>query len=86
MSRISIDVTDTQHAKLKAMAAVKGLSIKEFVLASTLGEGAARDDLGELEALLDRRIARTKSRGASKKTVADVFRQARENAGPRSDA
>lgn len=84
MSRISIDVSDAQHAKLKALAALKGLSIKEFVLSRTLGEAVA-DDLSELEALLDRRIARTDSEGVSTRTVGDIFGRAREDAGRRSD-
>jgi uncharacterized protein (DUF1778 family) len=32
MSRISIDVTPEEHQKLKAMAALKGKSIKDYVL------------------------------------------------------
>ena len=39
MSRISIDVTTEEHQKLKAVAALKGLSIKEYVLERTLGDG-----------------------------------------------
>ena len=64
MGRISIDVTDQQHKKLKALAALQGKSIKEFVLESTLG---GHDDprLAELEALLDRRIEESKSRKTS---------------------
>jgi hypothetical protein len=37
MSRISIDVTDGEHKKLKAMAALRGKSIKDYVLERTLG-------------------------------------------------
>lgn len=84
MSRISIDVSDAQHARLKALAALKGLSIKEFVLASTLGDEFA-SELAELEAALDKRIARAKSEGASKRTVGSIFRRARKKAGRRSD-
>jgi len=88
MSRISIDVSPEEHQKLKAMAALQGKSIKEFVLASTLG--AARDDekaaLLELEELLDRRLARAKSEGTSERTVEDIFKQARAEAKRRPDA
>lgn len=86
MSRISIDVSDAQHAKLKALAALKGLSIKDLVLSRTLGEDTSGDDLAELEALLDKRIARAGTEGVSKRTVGDIFRRAREDAGRRSDA
>jgi len=57
MSRISIDVTDDEHKRLKAMAALRGKSIKDYVLERTLDtdemEVAA---LRELERLLDKRI------------------------------
>lgn len=36
MGRISIDVTDDEHKKLKAMAALRGKSIKDYVLERTL--------------------------------------------------
>lgn len=42
MSRIWIDVTDAQRAKLEAMAATRGLTVEEFVLSISLGEGARR--------------------------------------------
>ena len=64
MSRISIDVTAGEHQKLKAMAALKGQSIKDYVIERTLG--AARDldheaSLEELESFLDDRIRRAKN-------------------------
>jgi len=86
MSRISIDVTDVQHARLKALAALKGLSIKEFVLVSTLGEDRASDDLAALESLLDQRLARAKTDGVSQRTVGDIFRRVRKAARRKSDA
>ena len=33
MSRLSIDLTPEQHQKIKAVAAMQGKSIKEYVLA-----------------------------------------------------
>ena len=80
MSRISIDVSDEEHQKLKAMAALKGMSIKEFVLTSTLGTHGEDPALTELEALLDKRIERAKVEGASLRSVEDVFDQARAKA------
>lgn len=78
MSRISIDVTEEQHQRLKAIAALKGMSIKDYVLASTLGDPDETAALRELETLLDARIARTRTEGSSPDSVADVFREARE--------
>ena len=38
MSRISIDVTDAEHRKLKTLAALQGQSAKDFVLERTIGD------------------------------------------------
>ena len=56
MSRISIDVSEEQHQKIKAMAALQGKSIKNFVLDRTLNTMDEDNALAELEALLDERI------------------------------
>ncbi len=85
MSRISIDVTPEEHQRLKAMAALQGKSIKEFVLASTLG-GQAADDLVELEAILRQRLRDAQAGSKSTRTVGDVFQQAREEASNNLDA
>ncbi len=85
MSRISIDVTPEQHRRLKALAALRGMTIKELVLESTLG-AQVDQDLAELEALLDRRIEEARTQGVSTRTVADVFRQARDEAERDEDA
>lgn len=86
MGRISIDVTDAEHRKLKALAALQGLSVKDFVLARTIGEQAQEADLAELEELLDKRIDRARAEGTSKRTVGDIFGQARRDAAPGPDA
>lgn len=75
MSRISIDVTPQQHQKLKAMAALQGKSIKEFVLACTLGEQDESQALAELEAILDQRLRNAQSGGISPRTVGDIIEQ-----------
>ena len=46
MKRITIEVTEQQQHRLKAMAALQGQSIKDFVLASTIGTG---DEAAALE-------------------------------------
>lgn len=81
MSRISIDVTDAQHQRLKALAALQGKSIKDFVLERTLGDEAPNSDeaaaLAELEALLLKRLANARAGGLSTRTVEDIFEQVR---------
>ena len=85
MSRISIDVTSEEHQKLKAMAALQGKSIKDYVIERTLGadkdpgEAAA---LKELEALLDERIRGAENGAVSRRTVGEIFKNAyRESKG-----
>jgi len=58
MSRISIDVSPEEHRKLKAIAALRGKSMKEYLLEGkmALGPDDQEKALVELEALLDARI------------------------------
>ena len=72
MSRISIDVTAEEHQKLKAIAALQGQSIKEFVLARTLGSEDEGEALAQLETMLDER----QRAAVSDRTVGDIFEQA----------
>ena len=77
MSRISIDVTDDEHKKLKAMAALRGQSIKDYVLERTLeADEADNDALVELEKLLDSRIKAAQAGAVSPKTASEVFAEA----------
>ena len=77
MSRISIDVTDDEHKKLKAMAALRGKSIKEYVLERTLGTSEAADAaLLELERLLDNRIRAAQAGAVSRRTASEIFAEA----------
>jgi uncharacterized protein (DUF1778 family) len=77
MSRISIDVSSEQHQKLKAIAALKGMSIKDFVIESTLGASEGnpeREALADLERMLDERMRSAKSGAVSKRTVSSIFK------------
>lgn len=56
MSRISIDVTPEDHKRLKVLAALKGVSLKNYLLADKLKEASNSDMMTELETLLDDRI------------------------------
>ncbi len=62
------------------MAALKGQSLKDFLLQRTPGEETQTDEeaaLVELVALLDARVQRAEKNGVSTRTVDDIFRQAR---------
>ena len=77
MSRISIDITEDEHKKLKAMAALRGQSIKDYVLERTLeADEADKDALLELEKLLNRRIKAAQAGSVSRKTASEVFAEA----------
>ena len=51
MSRLSIEVTPDQHQRLKAIAALSGMTIKEYVLERVLPPVPEQEDLSEAEAL-----------------------------------
>lgn len=76
MSRLSIDLTPEQHQKIKAVAALQGKSIKEYVLAQILPTSSDEDmALNELEMLLDDRIKSARTGKISKKSVEEIFQE-----------
>ena len=87
MPRLSIDVTPEEHQKLKAIAALKGQSIKDYVLNCTLGETPALGGMTEHEAFgvladfLKPRIDQARRGELSVKSMDDIRREARERAG-----
>jgi hypothetical protein len=79
MSRISIDITPEEHQKLKAMAALQGKSIKDYVIERTLGvdgDTEQKEALEALESLLDERIGGAKNGAVSRRTVGAIFKDA----------
>ena len=87
MPRLSIDITPEEHQKLKAIAALKGESIKDYVLKRTLGDAPALDDMSEDEAVaaladfLRPRIEQARLGEFSTKSMADIRRDAHRQAG-----
>jgi hypothetical protein len=87
MPRLSIDITPEEHQKLKAIAALKGESIKDYVLKRTLGDAPALDDMNEDEAVaaladfLRPRIEQARLGEFSTKSIADIRRDAHKQAG-----
>lgn len=64
---------------VSSLAALQGKSIKEFVLASTLGAqhgGAMDQDLAELEAILRERLRSAEAGAISTRSVREVFQEA----------
>lgn len=76
MSRLSIDLTPEQHQKIKAVAAIQGKSIKEYVLTQILPTSSDEDmALRELEVLLDKRVRSVKAGKISQKSVEEIFQE-----------
>ncbi len=87
MPRLSIDITPEEHQKLKAIAALKGESIKDYVLKRILGDAPALNDLSEAEAVaaladfLRPRIEQARRGEFSTKSMADIRHEAHKKAG-----
>ena len=87
MPRISIDISSEEHQKLKAIAALKGQSIKDYVLSRTLKDAPALEGLTEDEAysalaeFLRPRIEQARRGELSDKSMDEIRREARRQAG-----
>jgi hypothetical protein len=77
MSRISIDVSPEEHRMLKALAAIQGKTIKDYLLEGKIGVEASGQDnaLAELEALLDQRIKHHRESGQKGRPSANAILQ-----------
>jgi hypothetical protein len=87
MPRLSIDISLEEHQKLKAIAALKGQSIKDYVLGRVLGDTPALDGMDEDEAFnalanfLDPRVEQAHRGELSGKSVEEIRREERKRAG-----
>ncbi|MDO5606116.1 MAG: antitoxin [Paracoccus sp. (in: a-proteobacteria)] len=87
MPRLSIDITQEDHQRLKALAALKGQSIKDYVLNRTLGDAPAVHGMSEADAMaalsdfLAPRIEQAQRGELSQKSFADIRREARAQVG-----
>ncbi|SHK29430.1 Antitoxin ParD [Rubritalea squalenifaciens DSM 18772] len=79
MSRISIDVSPQEHKKLKAMAALRGMTMKDFLLGDLLTDAKSDEmaALAELEELLEKRIEHHGKSGLKGRSSAkEIFQSA----------
>jgi uncharacterized protein (DUF1778 family) len=89
MPRLSIDISPQDHQQLKAMAALKGQSIKDYVLSRALvniPNPAAMTDAEALQALkelLTPRLAEADAGQVVTATAADIKKEARVRQGRR---
>jgi predicted transcriptional regulator len=83
MHRLSIEVTAEQHQRLKAIAALHGQSLKDYVLERALPQLPDLDALSEeealqrLEAFLQPRIAEAERGEVVAQTVEQIFADVR---------
>lgn len=88
MRRLSIEVTPEQHQRLKAIAALAGKTIKEYVLERVLPPLPERDALSEedalhqLEAFLKPRIEAAERGDIVTKSVGQIFEEVRSERRP----
>lgn len=86
MSRLSIELTSEQHKHVKAVAALEGKSIKEYVLSRVLpphNEEYLTTDkaLAELEAFLKPRVEEVEAGKIINQSVESIFKQVGDEIG-----
>jgi len=90
MPRLSIDISPEEHQKLKAIAALKGQSIKDYVLGRALGDAPALGGMSEDEAFialanfvefLEPRIEQARRGQLAGKSLDEIRREERSRAG-----
>lgn len=72
--RLSIEVTPEQHQRLKAVAALRGQTIKDYVLNRVLPDPlpeSEKETLRQLEALLEPRL----NEAGENKTAQQIFEE-----------
>lgn len=72
MSRLTIDITDSQHQSLKALAALQGKTIKQYAL-ERLFPPDVDQAWRELKTLLGTRIEEGLSGKVSNKTIGEIL-------------
>ena len=87
MTRLSIDVTPEQHQRLKAIAALYGQTLKDYILERTLPRLPQIESLSEEEALqrletfLRPRMAEAERGEVVETSVEQIFAAARRDTG-----
>jgi len=74
MSRLSIEVSSEQHQKIKALAALQGQSIKDYILKKLFNtsQDGEQDAMEVLEELLLSRIKHSQTTTPSNKSIQDI--------------
>ncbi len=82
MPRLSIELTPEQHKRLKAIAALRGQSLKDYVLQRSLEDIPLSEEeaLRQLEALLRPRLEEAASGKRISKSAREIFDAIRKTA------
>ncbi len=75
MSRLSIELTAEEHKKVKAVAAMQGSSIRDYVLKRILPSQGDALALRELDAFLAPRIKDAQSGNVISSSARDIFEE-----------
>ncbi len=78
MPRLSIDITDEEHRRLEASAALEGRSIEDYVLTRALADAPETDALSALAEVLRPRIEQADRGEISNRSFEDVAKAARK--------
>jgi predicted transcriptional regulator len=75
MPRLSIELTPEQHKRLKAIAALRGQSIKDYVLQRSLESipSTEQEALQQLDALLRGRVEEAETGRVVSKSASEIF-------------
>lgn len=82
MPRLSIELTPEQHKRLKAIAALRGQSLKDYVLQRSLEEISLSEEeaLRQLEAFLRPRLEEAESGKPASKSAREILDAVRKTA------
>ena len=74
MSRLSIEVSSEQHKRIKALSALQGKSIKDFILTKLFSPDSEEEKtaISELEELLLFRINQAENAPVSSKSIQQI--------------
>ena len=86
--RLSIEITQEQHQRLKAISALRGQSIKDYVLErvfqplAEINTASEEEALRQLEAFLQPRVEAAEQEIVVNKSVQQIFEETHQEALP----
>lgn len=76
MSRLTIEISSEEHQKIKALAALQGKSIKDFVMQKIFSsENSEKDSWQKLRELLTARIRAAEESSVSDKSITQISQE-----------